>query len=431
MKDVIIIGGGPAGVVCGSILQQHGIDVLLLERDQHPRHHIGESMQPATFELLELHLGVKEKLKKQGYANKFGAVYIWGEDREPWSILFDERLEARVDQLTEAELLSGGFEQAWQVHRSTFDAILFEAAVQRGLKTLQRTVHEVCFEKNRAVGVRLDDGSELRARLIIDATGQRCLLGRQLRLVEQAEDLQSVATYAYYRRAGGLPPPLGRHVQYVVSIPEGWIWFIPISEDLTSIGVVTQKKLSPEHFEALLQRHEIPLDRAERAELDGSAEIRYARDWSYSCSRFCGPGYILIGDAACFVDPILSGGIDFAIRGGANAAMAVLQSLADPSTEQQHHQAYERRHRQEYKAYLRMARYWYGNNRNVDGFFWQAWEELEPGQVSTPLRAFVYLTSGNYAADKHFKVFEEWQEQKMFTALGADGKQIKQALRRR
>ena len=139
----------------------------------------------------------------------------------------------------------------------------------------------------------------------------------------------------------------------------------------------------------------------------------------------------MIGDAACFVDPILSGGIDFAIRGGANAAMAALQSLADPSSEQQHAEAYERRHRQEYSAYLRMARYWYGNNRNVDGFFWQAWEELEPGHVSTPLRAFVYLTSGKYSADRHFKVFQQWQEQKMFTALGVDRGKIKRALEQR
>ena len=89
------------------------------------------------------------------------------------------------------------------------------------------------------------------------------------------------------------------------------------------------------NFEQLLRSHEIPFGQAERAEVDGSSEVRYARDWSYSCSRYCGPGYLMIGDAACFVDPILSGGIDFASRGGANAAMAALQSLADPSSEQQ------------------------------------------------------------------------------------------------
>ena len=124
-KPIIIIGGGPAGSVCSGILAEQGIECLVFEKAKHPRHHVGESLQPATFDLLEHYLGVKKELYSQGYAYKFGAVYIWGETRTPWRILFDKNLEEVVDSLSEKELLSSGYEHALQVERSSFDKILF------------------------------------------------------------------------------------------------------------------------------------------------------------------------------------------------------------------------------------------------------------------------------------------------------------------
>jgi len=161
-------------------------------------------------------------------------------------------------------------------------------------------------------------------------------------------------------------------------------------------------------------------------EVDGRRGTRHARDWSFHCKHFVGPNFLLAGDAACFVDPILSGGVDFAVRSGANAALAILEAH-DASTEGPL-TAYERAQRRDFRAYLRMARYWYGNNRSVGGFFWEAQQELPAGAVSTPLRAFVYLTSGRYAADKHLRIFQEWQEKKMFGALGVDRKRVKRAI---
>jgi flavin-dependent dehydrogenase len=122
------------------------------------------------------------------------------------------------------------------------------------------------------------------------------------------------------------------------------------------------------------------------------------------------------------VDPILSGGVDFAIRGGLDAALAILDGTPAAAV------AYEEELRRQYRAYLRLARYWYGNNRSVAGLFWEAHEEIPPTATSVPKRAFVYLTTGRYAADTHVRVFQEWQEKKMFRALGVDPNALRRAL---
>jgi flavin-dependent dehydrogenase len=426
-KPVIIIGGGPAGATCGGILSKHGIPCLLLEKDRHPKHHVGESLQPATIDLLETHLGIKDEIAAQAYAYKFGAVYIWGETREPWRILFDERLEVDLPNLTEAELKNADYEQAWQVHRSSFDRIIYESAKQQGLETMDNCeVSAVLFDGHKTTGVQLKSGEIIRASYVLDASGQRCLIGRQKNWIKVVEDLKSVAMYSYFSGCGGLEAPLGRHVQYIVTVPQGWVWFIPVSSEVTSIGLVTRenRKFSQQEFMDIIHQYEIPFNNGKMVEIDGFCGMRYARDWSYECTTLSGENFMLLGDAAMFVDPILSGGVDFAVRSGANAALALLQPDHNASFA-----AYEQQMKKDYQAYLRMARYWYGNNRNVEGFFWEAHQEIG-GSLSTPIRAFVYLTSGRYAADQHLKVFQQWQEEVMFNALGVNKQQLKKALQK-
>ena len=132
----------------------------------------------------------------------------------------------------------------------------------------------------------------------------------------------------------------------------------------------------------------------------------------------------MVGDAACFTDPVLSGGVDFAIRGGCNAALAILRGGKQAWTD------YEEQLNKEYRAYLRLARYWYANNRAVEGLFWQMRRHIRTGSISTPLRAFKYLTQGISNADAHFHVFKLAQEERIFSQLGVDEAQLKQALYR-
>jgi halogenation protein CepH len=427
---VVVCGGGPAGAAAAALLAKHGARVTVFEREHFPRHHVGESLQPATFRLLDEHLGLDTVFREAGFARKYGAVYVWGETREPWTVLFDERLERDLDGLDEAGLLAGDYEHAWQVERSTFDAILLNAARAHGAEVVEQAeVTGVLRDGGRVTGVTVAGRGEVGADAVLDCTGQRCLVGRSLGLTRLVSDLQATATYGYYDGAGGVPGPLGRHVQLVVSIADGWAWFIPVSPTRTSVGVVVnaRARLSPERFAALVAEAGLPVDGATLVP-GPRGPLRFSRDWSFTHKRFAGAGWYLVGDAACFVDPILSGGVDFAVRGGFAAALSVLSSHdgAGPSAEEAAAR-YDQRLRAEYRAYLKLARYWYGNNRIVDGLFWQAHESVHDSNIATPMRAFVYLTTGHYAADRHFKVFQRWQEEKMFRARGVDADALKAA----
>lgn len=428
--DVLVIGGGPAGAVTAAVLAREGLKVVLFEQERFPRHHVGESLQPATIELLDRYLGLGPLLAEQGFARKYGAVYVWGETRDPWSVLFDSRLEADLPKLDEAAMLAGPYEYAWQVLRERFDALLLDEAVRSGVDVREQTaVSAPLVEDGRVVGVRLRSGETLRANLVVDASGQSCVLGRKLGLYADVPDMHATATYAYYDGAGGIDGPLGRHAQLVVTLKEGWAWFIPVSAERTSVGIVSRERgrMTPERFAELLAEAELPMGQGVQVVDPDGTSLRFANDWSFAQKAAAGPGYVLVGDAACFVDPILSGGVDFAVRGACNAALAILTSLRDPAAEQSAFERYDKRLREEYRAYLRLARYWYGNNRSVQGFFWEAHSEIPVNSLSTPLRAFVYLTSGRHAADQHYQIFEQAQEQKIFRSLGVDRRALSRA----
>lgn len=433
MPEVLVIGGGPAGATTAAILAREGVPVMLLEQERFPRHHVGESLQPAVSDLLDDYLGLGPALAGAGFARKYGAMYVWGESREPWSILFDERLPRDLPKLDERALLAGDYEHAWQVERAKFDEILLREAARRGVLVREGVRAEApLVEHGRVAGVRLDSGEVLRARFVVDASGQRCLLGRAFSLSSDVPDMRATATYAYYDGAGGVPGPLGRHVQLVVAVREGWVWFIPISAERTSVGVVVRERarIDPARFRELVLEAELPLAGAEQVQASDGTEFHFVKDWSFAHKKLAGDGFILVGDAACFVDPILSGGVDFAVRGGANAALALLTALREPREAATAFERYEARLREEYRAYLRLARYWYGNNRSVNGFFWEAHQEIPVDSVSTPLRAFVYLTSGQYASDRHFRIFQQAQEKQIFRSLGVDRDALRKARKR-
>ncbi len=436
---IVVIGGGPAGAVFSALLAKEDVPVVLVEKATFPRYMVGESLQPATFEILERHFGLGQAMARQGFARKYGALYTWGQTREPWSVIFDPRLDEALPNLTEEEMLAGDFEHAWQVDRAVFDALLLKEAKDRGVDVREGTTAVApVLEDGRVTGLWLrgPHGRKevLYADMVVDASGKDRFLGRALKLSEPIEGLARSSTWAYFDGAGGAEAPLGRHVQIIVSIPEGWAWFIPISATRTSIGVVVgpDVRVDEASFLDMIRRAELPLEGAELVQLPGGPRLYSTRDFAHLCSALTGPGYVLLGDAGAFIDPILSGGVDFAIRGAANAALSVLEVLGSgPGSGHEPLARWEAGVRKEASAYLRMVRYWYGNNPSVDGFFWEAYEEVESDALSTPVRAFVYLTSGHYAADHHFRIYQEWQERQMFDALGVNIDALKRAWKTR
>jgi len=430
-KRVLIAGGGPAGATLGAILAKEGLHVELIEKSRFPRPHIGESLQPAAFDLLDFYLpGLVDEMALEGFARKYGAVYRWGNDRKLWYVMFDDRLDNGFDHISRQDLLEGDYVKSWQVDRARFDQMLLDHAQKLGVKVHEETTAlGPIMEGDRVTGLRVrsaDGEKEMLADVVVDATGTHRLLGRAFGTTNVVEDLKATAHWTYFRGAGGIGNPLHRDMQLVVSVEEGWIWFIPVSDDRTSIGVVTNegKKLSKERYLDILKRADMPIENAEMEPGPRGADLYHMKDWSYTHTRFAGPGWIMVGDAACFTDPVLSGGVDFAIRGGCNAALAILRGDGNAWVE------YETQLNREYRAYLRLARYWYANNRAVEGLFWEMRRHIQTGSLKTPLRAFKFLSQGICNADAHFHVFTVAQEERIFQKLGVDGKRLKQALER-
>jgi flavin-dependent halogenase len=430
--QIAVIGAGPAGATAAALLASEGHEVTLFDRAPFPRHHVGESLQPAAFELLEMHLGLGERMAAAGFVPKYGAVYEWGETRERWSVLFDDRLDGGTDGVSEEDI--AGYEHSWHVDRARFDQLILDEATARGAKLQIAEALDPVLGEGRVRGLRVRDDAgerEHRCDWLIDASGQRCLLGRGFDVIRTHDDLRATATYGYWQGCGGLEGPLGRGATLIVSVPNGWVWFIPITEDSTSVGLVSSegRKVSEADYLAAVESANLPIGRGALAPDATGERLRHARNWSYMASRTAGPGWLMAGDSAGFVDPILSGGVDFAIRGGCNAALAIAKLVGDDGyDEAEVLRDYDQGLRAELVAYLRLARYWYGNNRSVDGFFWEAHRAVRADSIDTPLRAFKYLTMGRYDADRHYKVFIEWQERKIFKRLGVDKASLREAI---
>ncbi|MEM9556586.1 MAG: NAD(P)/FAD-dependent oxidoreductase [Acidobacteriota bacterium] len=323
--DVLVLGGGPGGSTAASLLARAGADVLVVERETFPRFHIGESLLPYNVPLLR-RLGVWERLLAHGFQRKHGARFVF----EP------EQGEMRLDF---ARSLDRSVPMALQVRRAAFDALLLDAAREHGAQVLEGTaVESALVEGERAVGARLRVGSgspgavhDVRARLVIDATGRTALLGRQLGLVERDPALRQAALFTQVEGARMALGTNGGDI-LIVGGPYGWFWLIPLDARTTSVGVVFPAAVARRHdgarerlFEALVaESPEVS------ARLDGAQRllpITATADFSYRCRRFAGAGWLLVGDAAGFLDPVFSSGVMLAMSSGESAARSAERAL--------------------------------------------------------------------------------------------------------
>ncbi|MGY6276189.1 NAD(P)/FAD-dependent oxidoreductase [Methylomonas sp. MgM2] len=326
--DVVVVGGGPAGSTAATLLAQHGHRVLLIERDRHPRFHIGESMLPFSEPVVQ-RLGIDWSCGNQF---KSGAVFM--DEAGGQSMYFPLSV----------------YRKTYQLERAPFDQLLFENAAKHGVETHQQ--EKVLEVDCRADGVGvLSDKAGYRCRYLIDATGRAALMGKKERSIDRIENLGKFAVYTHFKniQPGEAADELFRSGSiYVPVVDIGWIWIIPLSGRRLSVGLVVQKERPKDcEVEELLYRYlkASPVLQQLLAGAEQSAPVRVEADFSYSNKNRYGLRYACCGDAAGFLDPVFSSGVFLAFTGAARVADRVHLGLtggneSDPGLHAEDDEAY-------------------------------------------------------------------------------------------
>ena len=321
LHDVIVVGGGPAGSTTGAFLARAGRRVLLFEREQFPRFHVGESLLPATVPILD-RLGALPAVAAHGFQTKYGAAFSDQESATEHTFYF----------------LRG---QPWpnysfQVQRGDFDALLLDHAAKQGVEVRHRAgVESVAFDADGVTVSARHDGTPLtaRAKFLVDASGRDALLAATLGHRERIPNLGKVALFAHFRGAERAHGRDEGNIQIHV-FADGWFWWIPLAGDLTSVGCVMHARTVREWPGSLDALYAEMIRRCERVArgLVGAervTEIHRVANFSYANDPIVGDRFLAVGDAVAFVDPIFSTGVHIAMQSGELAARAIDEALAD------------------------------------------------------------------------------------------------------
>ena len=320
--DVIVMGGGPAGSTVASILAREGRKVALFEKERFPRHHIGESLMTDTYFTFQ-RMGLLEKLKASPFVRKYSVQFAnpAGKESRPFYFFEANHHESAV---------------TWQVTRAQFDLMLIEHAAEQGAEVYQETqIKRVLFDGARAYGVeaRMTNGSlqQFTAPVVVDATGQTAMLSNKFGWRVRDPQLKKAVLFSYFKGAHR-EPDLNGGATLVLRTPEGsngWFWYIPLENDITSVGVVAD----PEYLVqgrgqdlAKIFHEEIEKVESCRRRVAGAErvdKIYSIIDYSYRSKNFAGDGFILIGDAYGFLDPIYSSGVLLALKMAELAANSI------------------------------------------------------------------------------------------------------------
>ena len=322
--EAIVVGGGPAGATAATVLAQHGHGVLLLERDDFPRYHIGESLMPYTWYTFE-RLGVLDWFKQAGCPTKHSVQFVSTSGRVSEPFYFFQTIK-HPSAMT------------WQVVRSDFDQMMLSNAEANGVAVRHGVVaRDVLTKGDRVVGVRAQSSDStteiLPAKVVIDATGRDALLASKLGLKQRDPDLNKIAIFTYFRGAKR-DPGIDAGATTVAYIREkGWFWYIPLADDRVSVGVVAEadylyrETRDPEEI-FCREAEECAWIKDHIAPGTHTGPIRVTGEFSYRSSQVAGEGYCLVGDAFAFLDPVFSSGVFLAIKSGEMAADAIHEGLS-------------------------------------------------------------------------------------------------------
>jgi flavin-dependent dehydrogenase len=330
--DVVVIGGGPAGSTVSTLLAQQGLRVELFERDRFPRFHIGESLIPETYWVLK-RLNMLPKMQQSHFVKKYSVQFVNASGKLSAPFYFWDNKPHECSQ-------------TWQVVRSEFDQMMLENAREHGVIAHEGVrVFDLIWDNERAVGVtiREEDGKmrDVRAKVVVDASGQAGLIQNKLRLRVWDPTLNKGAIWTYwegaYRDTGR---DEGATMVLQTATRNGWFWYIPQHNNIVSVGVVAP-------FDYLFKNREAPADygRTYCEEVNACAAVKErvasgrrvagyfaTKDYSYRATRVAGDGWVMIGDAWGFLDPLYSSGVLLALRSGEMAADAIVEGLAKGDT---------------------------------------------------------------------------------------------------
>lgn len=410
---ILVVGGGPAGSTAATLLARAGYPVALLEASRFPRYHIGESLLPSILQIVDL-LGAREKMDSFGFQRKNGAFLEWG--KETWPLNFGE--------------LSGSNTYAFQVVREDFDRFMLNHARSQGVQVFEGVeVRSFGFEGERPVSASwlikaTDNGAHSRQGVtrfeyLIDASGRDGVMANHyLKNRRYHQVFQNIAVWGYFKNTRRLPGSRQGDIA-VGSVPNGWLWGIPLHDGTMSVGAVLHRsainerrhmKLKDILLEAIAQS---PLIKELTSPGELVSEVRSETDYSYASEHFCGPGFFLTGDAAAFLDPLLSSGVHLATFSAMLASAGLNSYFRSEISETEMLHFFEKSYRQAYLRFLVFLSAFYDVGRGRDAYFWEAQRLTQEDVSGADLkRAFLKLVTGlkdlsDAQSDTHVFVLQE------------------------
>jgi FAD-dependent halogenase len=403
--DVIVVGGGPGGATLASFVAMNGARVLLLEREHFPRYQLGESLMVSTVQGICRSLGVLESLDRAGFVRKPGGVFRWGEGPDLWTLSFTQ-----AQQLTSQDM-----NYAFHVERSKFDQILLDNARKVGVVVREgATVERAIVHDERVTGVSYLTTDRISrtagARFVVDASGSS---SRLFPLVGErifSQFFRNIALFCYYAGADRLPPPLeGGGISEAFS--DGWMWFLPLGDHLTSVGAVIgaeqagvlsdDRALSMRRFlDACPHIHRL-LTHATRVTDGPYGQFRIRRDFSYTNQRLWRPGLVLVGDSACFLDPLFTTGVHLATYAGLLAARSINTVLNGELDEILAFEEFEYRYRIEFELFYHFLIAYYDMHEDDSSGFWYS-RKVERSPELHNIEFIRLLTRGQDSPEEYF-----------------------------